>query len=787
MKLFFFCFSYFICTCIFSFEFGTSSYYGSWSIFQKDGVTFTDEDIQHLPVGSNLSSLLEYWYLPSVVYNPDLAGFAATESPKINTHASSSLWQNFWINGTINNDLNEPGKPFIDVPLKLTEKLKVKSVITSYANQKGYSWDLKNTQRESFANVSLNTHIGGVTFIPGMSLDREPAQAWGAPTKTRRFRPSPEISFLFKTHSNNLIFSEILYHERDFLSSSSPEKSFKVSNFYIHHLPKIGDLLIAYQARIREADGLERNFVKDNTQKGSEHNILFIFDFYNKKGWDIKFNFGLGLDFWEDQGKPYSYELTREINFAQQPVLPHHAISSFSEVVVKNEELLTLTALKSKLGFYNSTQVHLLFEKVNLSHSFIQRFEGLNSLEVILFDPFQYSSNILAKNQSAFYLKTKIKRFELHTEIGFLLEGLFHQKATALWGARPNANIKGNIEFGSKINHFDFLFGIQHEAIPITMTEARFLNPNGISGTRQRWNDANNNGQYDAGEEQGILNRTGAQYHQVKSDFELPSIEELHLGFRYKFKKILEVGLYATLSVHRNLYWVSFPTDFEHGYVPVTQDGHTIYDRIPGTYGQEIYELSNNPKDAYFATLELQILKTKFKDIWFLNVSVGAYINLINASPGNTVFTNDIGVYGENLADPNHNINTLGRSDYDRGYLVNIIVGLEVIKNFVWSNVFRYRDGAPLGLYTIARGLQQGPTPILNVLRAQGLEGMGRYTFYFTWDMKIQYRIKGFEITLDIYNLLYSSTELIENHFPGRNAIEGSIPRSIKISVGYYW
>ena len=87
--------------------------------------------------------------------------------------------------------------------------------------------------------------------------------------------------------------------------------------------------------------------------------------------------------------------------------------------------------------------------------------------------------------------------------------------------------------------------------------------------------------------------------------------------------------------------------------------------------------------------------------------------------------------------------------------------------------------------------LDQGPTPLMAVARG---EPVPRHTFHMTWDVRMTY---GFELAganvgvgLDIYNLLGSSTEILEDNLTGeqfRRSLEMVPNRAISVSAILNW
>jgi hypothetical protein len=295
-----------------------------------------------------------------------------------------------------------------------------------------------------------------------------------------------------------------------------------------------------------------------------------------------------------------------------------------------------------------------------------------------------------------------------------------------------------------------------------------------------------------------IYNTTGGQYHRVDPALELPSKNEFYLGLKSPFANLWETTFSIHGKQHVNLLTVKYAPDFDAGISEVSRSDISTgigFNRDASSAGKEHYILTNQSEPAYYAGMEIQLLKKESADSkWFINFTIGAYLQQAKTVIGNGPDYNDIGQISESSADPNKQINTLARTDFDRAYVIHFLFGFHPFKNMSVSNILRYRDGEPFGQIYIVEGLNQGPTIIQNQERSQPPLGMPRFTFFTSWDIRLLYKVPvlsgKINISFDIFNVLNLHTELSENTFYGeawRDPLESSMERSFKIALGYTW
>ena len=786
---------------------------GSFSIAGEDSKStlFTSTDVKLLPAGTSTGYLLEYWYLPSVVTNLDKGGFATTEPIIVNTQGGSVFWQKYWFE---NMDISDPiarGKPFIDLPVKVWKEFSINSILSNYGNFQGYHWRLPLSTKESNnkerilpnqnnfikTEIALTSLMGGDSLTARGLFDREPAQFWGAPQKRRHFFPSYEVNLKYEGiglfSQPAIVFTEFLSHNRSFLQiGNKSENNYRISSVVAQKFNKNNAILLLYQGNIREYAGVEKTQKEENSLKEYQQN--FILNFTSKISEQDQWNYqaGLGFGFGERKGRQDELYLSIQDEIIQgTPELPRTHQVFFTDLSVEKKNIFYLKSFfKTLINFSGRMRFELTSQQFNLENIKIIRYDESLPLDILFHEASSDQIDMLFRIRPKIFFESKFNLFNLKIELGLLSENLFSELDSAFYRISPTASIK--LIYPTKKKTAQVILGLQHEAIPSTLKESEFLNKNSVSSRRERWIDANADLRFQQGEEAGILYRSGGAYHQTITNLKHPVLEEIFLGSNYYFLKIWQISLNLTGKWYRNLYWVDYAEDFQSGYHQIKRDkksGGLLYNRNPGSYGQERYVLINRDNDSFFANIDIQLLKKAITSWWFVNITLGTYIHLASNLVGNGATNNDIASYSELSADPNRNINLFGRTDYDRGYIANLLFGFYLWEGLTWTNIIHYRDGVPFGNFITARGLSQGSLPIMSSERGGGLEGIGRYTFYLNWDIRVHYRYQNYSITFDIYNLLESSTETLENPFINqfRRPLDSTTPRSFRLLFSYQW
>jgi len=210
-----------------------------------------------------------------------------------------------------------------------------------------------------------------------------------------------------------------------------------------------------------------------------------------------------------------------------------------------------------------------------------------------------------------------------------------------------------------------------------------------------------------------------------------------------------------------------------------------IYDRLPSSFGQDRYVLTNPAGDtASYDGIEVTWSLTSRR--WFSTAGVMAYRAI--GSGGNRGFLaqeNDQGVIGELLENPNAASYSVGRLLFDRAYVLKWSTAYHAAHDILLAVNARYQDGQPFSRFVIAPNVAQGPE-IIPAYR----NGRTRFTFTVTADLRIE---KGFTVGrhraslwLDAFNLTNRANEVEEDPLTGatfRQTTAVQPPRTLRLGL----
>jgi hypothetical protein len=152
-------------------------------------------------------------------------------------------------------------------------------------------------------------------------------------------------------------------------------------------------------------------------------------------------------------------------------------------------------------------------------------------------------------------------------------------------------------------------------------------------------------------------------------------------------------------------------------------------------------------------------------------------------SPGFGPLENDQGVASDLFTTLNADTFARGRPFSDRAYTVKLLSVLRLPNDVRLGAVARYQDGQPFARLVVASGLEQGAEAVRAVRN-----GDHRFTFTGTLDARLTKSIAGFEVLLDVYNLLGLSHEVEERVVTGeafRAVTAVQPPRAV--IIGFRW
>lgn len=802
-----------------------------------DGTLYQQQAMEMLPVGSHTGSLLEFLHNSTVSGNIDTAGLAASEDLVVANHGSSYLWQRFWLEQNDISSALRPGQSSVHIPIHSWSRFTVRSILSSSVQKNGYNYNLPDLGKipgdvlqktedstklpKQNENKFFQTHLkymdtlGGFSLLPEKTLDREPAFDWGAPSEFRHFQPSYEIDAKLNLKLDKdkylQLFYEGLFHKRNFQNITQDERSSQNSLLMSYRQgdkdPWKANLI--YQRREREYQGIERIKLAENTLEGYKQSSLLQLEKSHSisERKKILHSHLIGME-QQDLSSPNNYfqrDYTNEINNGPLEIpnesrsffidsyisysLANHGMDKVTTQDPWNEDAVWDWQLLSRLR-WEHIQIRQDENFTHIAYTYLGEASQVELLEQAA----NLSGDILRWNP-ALEKNFKTTLGNIQILLGGKLESLHYNQSFAFTTASPQLSLK----LKKKLNNKGWIVytGLQHDSINLSSQELQFIHSSGGSSNRYNWTDTNGNGIYDSGEEENLLYRSGSPYHKLAEDLRTPSMEEFALGTGFPLSKNWRANIQGTFRLYRNLYIVKYADTYQVDYEEVNRydnyDEQILYNRSSADIGNEIYELKNQSRPAYYADLEFQILAARFLYYFSLNASLSMHYAEGFTVSGNGFEYNDIGVYSETSADKNSELATRARTAYDRGYVVNIVWTFQPVKSFLISNVMRYRDGEALGRMIIADGLSQGTT-IVRTLEPGGPPiGRPRYTYALTWDIRLQYKPElssthDLSISFDIFNLLNSQTEIWENTLYDnsyRDPLEAYPERSYRISLMY--
>lgn len=181
----------------------------------------------------------------------------------------------------------------------------------------------------------------------------------------------------------------------------------------------------------------------------------------------------------------------------------------------------------------------------------------------------------------------------------------------------------------------------------------------------------------------------------------------------------------------------------------------TVYNRSPGTFGQDRYLLTNSSLEAGRSeSIEASAALTTKR----VTLSAGATANQSEgaaASRGYGPLSNDEGLLGDVLTNPNAATFARGRLFTDRAYTIRMTGTLRLPYSIRVGAIARYQDGQPFARMVVVPGLNQG----VEAVRAFP-DGASRFTFTGTLDGRVQKALKVDGATLDIIFDMFNVTNL---------------------------
>jgi hypothetical protein len=365
----------------------------------------------------------------------------------------------------------------------------------------------------------------------------------------------------------------------------------------------------------------------------------------------------------------------------------------------------------------------------------------------------------------------------------------------------PRATVTIPVWKGSGAPRFTAGYSRYYHLLPASYAD--FANPNALGGAVFRWNDRNQDGIFQSGEEGTLLRVFGGPYSSVDPNLRRPFTDEWRLGMEQDAGPI-RMGVRL---IERN------STRFVHtvntgvpasAYTPVpvvdpgddglvgTADDHTVtvYNQDASTLGQDRYLLTNPPGlNATYRGVESNIT-ARFAEQGVASISFTAFKSVGDSNPGNSVLDNDPAIIGTLFDNPNTRINSLGRLFFDRAYVAKVAAYEEVPLQFRLGSVISYFDGLPFGRKLVIPDFNQGPFFVMATPR--GEPGGFRTQYNLTFDQRLSRDFdlgsRRLTVILDIFNVLNLNKSLREFDVTGplfaqRKPLDVENPRGFRLGA----
>jgi hypothetical protein len=352
-----------------------------------------------------------------------------------------------------------------------------------------------------------------------------------------------------------------------------------------------------------------------------------------------------------------------------------------------------------------------------------------------------------------------------------------------------------------------------------------FGDPNAPYAAVYRWNDANGDGRYEAGERGPLVARVGpgtggGSLSAIDPALRRPRTRELvaglesspSAGWRLSFMAFdrRETDLVESVDVGApaSAYDVRYLPDPGSDLAGIQDDQLLpVFDRRPESFGLDRYVLTNPASHTgLHQGVELRVEGALGSRIRFHAGATAWRTEVQGGNRGFGVDENDQGVVGELFDDPNADTYARGRGFFDRAYTIKIGGAWHAPGDFRLGLVARYQDGQAFARLVVVPDLAQGPEAIQATTRGQTfgrtsatdpegrvLDANGhRFTYTLTVDVRLE---KGFglgahrlALVAEAFNLLGLENEVEEDVVWGPSFREPTAvqpPRVVRIGARF--
>jgi hypothetical protein len=334
-----------------------------------------------------------------------------------------------------------------------------------------------------------------------------------------------------------------------------------------------------------------------------------------------------------------------------------------------------------------------------------------------------------------------------------------------------------------------------------------FGNPNSLSGSEYSWIDRNSDGWFQSAEQGPLLMRFGGLFSSISSSLRRPYSDEFDVGadlvplrrtfagihlFRRDDKDRIagaDVGIPAQAFIP-----VAILDPGPDGVPGTFDDQHlTVYQQNPATLGQDRYLLTNPLGLREFHSGLVAEIRTESRGV-NVGASMVAEKSWGPTNPGDAALSNDPGILGALLLDPNTAIHATGRSFFDRAYVGKIHASYRLPwAGIELGTVVAYADGLVFARQLLVTGLAQGPFIVATTVR--GSPGGGnRAQHVANWNVRVgrEFRLPWGRIagTVDLLNVMNADQAIQENDLTGpsfnkRLPVALPAPRSVRLGFRF--
>lgn len=776
------------------FIFKTSLFFFTAILQLPSGLKAEDIEIQSdylrvLPHGRTTGSILENWLAPVVYHQVETGGLSRVDDPRYSIRGISWIEQSYRINGIDITDPFRSGYPLFEPAWQSIRGLELFSSGENDPRRTGLNWIVGSPQADNHFEISLHSIFpaGGGSPIPEGEMDREPSFPYGSSNVRRRYKMSGEANGSYYSKDKFYCLGEALATRREFPTLTNRAgnldeeraEQYKLTMIYKGREASMPFSLL-FISGYNENDNYGASARLDNTGTLSQKKFVSHLQ-YNagKKIAPGRIKILSGITLRTEDRKPHLTS-PRQIEFDTEagPVPESGEINTLN---FDNSVDYTAGIFSAAAGFAVkgvNFRPEIPFDQTVETH------EGEAVTVTLWEDPPECDEYLYNTG-----LNTGLeKRWDFFKLSGNLYFDNTHARANGEsllnW-----FGIGGKVlaEFDFNRIKTGFHAGLIRRPAKLNSRVIAFLDtgrPSGKSYTG--WIDSDGDGIADDSElaSANLYRTTGGRYHHKENDLDRPYHDEIFLGAKKEIGRHYKILLRGSHRVF-NDYFIVKPESCDGSYSEAP-DGTLIYTKQPG---KDEYYLSNSDKKSSYSGAEIRIL-CNWKSV-FLDFSFTAFMVTGFAPAGNGPDYNDYAVISESTADPNRLVNSSGgRLDSDRAYKGNLLIGWNILDDLSTGMTVKYRDGEPFSQHRIYRDENGIPVIIMNNERGNwDNRGLGRYTFSWNIDIRLRYTplVWGNRVaaTLDIYNVLDSSTEIVEsnNIEDEREALEAVPPRMIKIGL----